>query len=171
MVETVNLLFSRITWLFIRDIHTKFGVPKSLHSPDIWYQTGIFPIPKILVKSIINKSCHNYRANNDTNVKLGPLTKLDKKNTTMSKKTERWSHVSKSWHHFHFSNLWPVWSNLEVNAWSLILKFSLTTTFHLKKTEAWKKCQHSCHTFYLSKRTKFSKKSYLLQNIWWLQQN
>ena len=38
--------------------------------------------------SPINKNCHNSRASNDINMKLKPVTKLEKKNMTTSKELE-----------------------------------------------------------------------------------
>ena len=37
-------------------------------------------------KSFINKNCHDFRTNHEIDVKLGPVTKLDKRNTTTLKK-------------------------------------------------------------------------------------
>ena len=45
-------------------------------------QTGLFSISGSLVKSFLNKNCHSSRTSNDTNTKLGPVTKRDKRNTT-----------------------------------------------------------------------------------------
>ena len=39
-------------------------------------------------QSFINKNCHNSRTNHDTDIKLGPVIKLDKRNTTASKKND-----------------------------------------------------------------------------------
>ena len=35
--------------------------------------------------SFINKNCHNSRTSHDTDIKLGPVTKLDQRNTVTSK--------------------------------------------------------------------------------------
>ena len=48
-------------------------------------QAGLFPSSGFLVKSIINKNCHNSRTSNDIDTKLGPVTKLDERNMTISK--------------------------------------------------------------------------------------
>ena len=45
-------------------------------------QTGVFPIFGFLVKPLKNKNCHNYRTSNDIDMKLVPVTKLDRRNTT-----------------------------------------------------------------------------------------
>ena len=49
-------------------------------------QAGVFPISGFLFKSLINKNCHSSRTSDDIDMKLGPVTKLDKRNTTKSKK-------------------------------------------------------------------------------------
>ena len=49
-------------------------------------QMGIFPILKFLVTSFINKNCHNSKTKNDNDMKLGPVMKFDKNNTTTSQK-------------------------------------------------------------------------------------
>ena len=41
---------------------------------------------QISVQSLIKESCHNFRTSNDSVMKLGPVTKLDKRNTTPSEK-------------------------------------------------------------------------------------
>ena len=46
-------------------------------------QAMVVLISRCLVKSLINKNCHNSRNINDT--KLGLVTKTDKRNMTMSK--------------------------------------------------------------------------------------
>ena len=53
------------------------------------HQMGVFSISGFLFKSFVNKICkHNSRSSNDIDVKLEPTIKLDKKNTTTSKKTD-----------------------------------------------------------------------------------
>ena len=71
----------------MRGILVKFGIPNSPQSlgtgqnPD----GGISDF-RISGISLINKNCHNSRTRNDINMKLGPVTKLDKRNTATSKK-------------------------------------------------------------------------------------
>ena len=48
-------------------------------------QTGIFLISRFLVKSPINKNCQNSRTNDDIDLKLEPVTKLDKRHTISKK--------------------------------------------------------------------------------------
>ena len=49
-------------------------------------QTGVFPIPRFLMKSFINKNFHSSRTNNDIDMKFGPLTKHDNRSMTTLKK-------------------------------------------------------------------------------------
>ena len=58
--------------LLIRDVPGKFGIPDLPQSPDIR-------------QFLRNKNCHNSRTSNDVDMKLEPVTKLDKRNTTTSK--------------------------------------------------------------------------------------
>ena len=44
-------------------------------------QTGVFPISG---QSLIKENCHNSRTSDDIGMKLGPVTKLDKRNRTTS---------------------------------------------------------------------------------------
>ena len=48
-------------------------------------QTGLFLISGFLVKSVINKNCHNSRTINNIGIKLGPATKLEIRKTTTAK--------------------------------------------------------------------------------------
>ena len=50
-------------------------------------QTGIFPISEFLVNPY-KENCHNSRTSNDTDMKLGPATKINRKNTTTLKKID-----------------------------------------------------------------------------------
>ena len=72
---------------FCRDISAKFGISNLLQSPDIWKNSdeGISDF-RISGQSLIKVNCHNSRTSNDIEMKLGPLTKLDKRNKTTSKK-------------------------------------------------------------------------------------
>ena len=49
-------------------------------------QTNDFSISKFQVKFLINKNYHNYWGSNDTDMKLRPISKLEKKNTMVLKK-------------------------------------------------------------------------------------
>ena len=66
---------------FVTDISVKFGIPNSLQVPDI----GVFPISS---QSHIKESCHDSRTSHDIDMELRPVTKLDKKNKTTSKKID-----------------------------------------------------------------------------------
>ena len=48
-------------------------------------QTGVFLISRFLV-NLIKKNCHNSRTNDDIDIKLEPVTKLEKKTKTISRK-------------------------------------------------------------------------------------
>ena len=63
-----------------------FGIPNLLQSPDIGQNSdgGISDF-QISGQSLIKENCHNSRTSDDINVKLRPLTKLDKRNKTASK--------------------------------------------------------------------------------------
>ena len=49
-------------------------------------QMEVFSISGFIVKSLINKDCPNSRTSDVIDITLGPLTKLDKRNTKRSKK-------------------------------------------------------------------------------------
>ena len=72
---------------------------------------------------------HNSRTSNDIRMKLGQVTKLDKRNKATSKKKKKkkknWRRrqFGKFWHHSHFYNLWPIWSIPEVG-------FQMLSHFH-----------------------------------------
>ena len=60
----------------------------TLPSPEVLdkNQNVPFPILGFLVKSLINKYCHDSRTSNVIDMKLRPVTKLDKRTTTKSEK-------------------------------------------------------------------------------------
>ena len=88
-------------------------------------------------QSLIKENCHNSRTNDDIDMKLGPVTKLEKRNKTTSKKLTITSYqkIVTSLSFFRFM------ANLEKSAirnpeaWSVKLLFLLTITFYLTKTE------------------------------------
>ena len=53
------------------------------------------------------------KLSSDIGMKIGPVTKLDKRNKTTSKKIDDDVIFGKLSLHCHFSNLQPVWGNLE----------------------------------------------------------
>ena len=83
------------------------------------------------------RNCHNSRTSYDTDLKLRPVTKLDKRNKTTSKKLADDVIFRKFWRHYHSFNLQPIWSNLEARfqAQSVKLISSLIVTFYLTKTK------------------------------------
>ena len=86
-VKAVTLAFFRIQKRFSRDILAKFGIPNSPQSPDIVQNSdGGISNFGISGQSLINKNCHNSRTSNHIDMKLGPVTKLNKRNTTTSKR-------------------------------------------------------------------------------------
>ena len=64
-----------------------FGIPNLLQSPDIGQNSdgGISDF-RISGQSLIKENCHNSRTSDDIDMKLGPVTKLDKRNKITSKK-------------------------------------------------------------------------------------
>ena len=87
MVNPVTLEFCNIQQHSIRDIRSTFGVHNSHQSPDIGQNSDerIFNF-QISIQSLIKENCHNSRTSDAIDMKLGPVTKLDKKNKTLSKK-------------------------------------------------------------------------------------
>ena len=72
---------------FFRDIPTKFGNPSSSRSLDIEYSSDEeISDFRISGQSLVEEHCHNSRTSNDFDMKLGPITKLDKRKSTRSKK-------------------------------------------------------------------------------------
>ena len=86
-IKAVILEFWSIQLHFIRDIHARFGIRYSSLSPDIGQNSdgGISDF-RVSVQSFIKENCHNSRFNDDIDRKLGPVTKLDKRNKKTSKK-------------------------------------------------------------------------------------
>ena len=87
MVKAVTLVFCSIQQNFIREIRAKFGIPNLPQSPDIGQNLdgGISDF-QISGQSLIKENCHNSRTSDDIDMKLGPVTKLDKRNKITSKK-------------------------------------------------------------------------------------
>ena len=86
---------------------------------------------------ISGESLHNSRTCEDIVMKLGRITRHDKRNK-QRQKNWLWCLVNELWRHCHFLSLWPIleqsgsWIR---NAWSVKLTFSLITTFYYRKTE------------------------------------
>ena len=86
-VKAVTLAFYIIQYLFIRDIHAKFGIPNLPQSPDFGQNSdwSIFDF-QISVQPLINKNCHNSRTRNDIDMKLELVTKCNDRKTETSNK-------------------------------------------------------------------------------------
>ena len=63
---------------------TKFGISNSPQSPDIEQNSdgGIFD-SRISGQPLVKENCYNSRTSDDIDMKLGPVTKLDKKNKSL----------------------------------------------------------------------------------------
>ena len=105
-VKAVTLAFSIIFQHLISDIRAKFDIHYSSQSPDIGKNSGRsisdFWISR---QSLINVNCHNSRTSDDTDMKLSPITKRDKKDKATSKKF--CDDVMSE--NCHFSDLWPIY--------------------------------------------------------------
>ena len=68
-------------------MRAKCGTANLPQSPDIGQNLdgGISDF-RISGQSLIKENCHNSRTSDDIDMKLGPVTKLDKRNKTTSKK-------------------------------------------------------------------------------------
>ena len=88
-VQAVTLPFCSFQQLFIRDICAKFGIPNLPQSPDTGQNSdgGISDF-RMSGQSLINENCRNSRTSYDIDMKLGPVTKMDKRNMTTSKKPD-----------------------------------------------------------------------------------
>ena len=97
---------------------------------------GIYNL-RILWSYFINENFHNSRTRHHVDIKLGPVTKYDMRNTTASKKLTITSvpQVVASLAIFQFmANLQPSRSRIP-GARSIVLTFSSTITFYLTKNE------------------------------------
>ena len=67
-------------------MRAKYGTANLPQSPDIGQNLdgGISDF-RISGQSLIKENCHNSRTSDDIGMKLGPVTKLDKRNKTTSK--------------------------------------------------------------------------------------
>ena len=99
-VKAVTVEFCSIQYHLIKDICAKFGISKLPQSLDVKQNSdgGISHL-RISRQSLIKEKCHN---SGTWNMKLGPVTKLNKRNKTTSKKNWRWRHVTKLWRHCYF---------------------------------------------------------------------
>ena len=88
--ETINpitLAFYSIYPYFIRDILVKSGISNLSQSPNVGQQSdGGVSNFQISSQSSIKENCQNSRTIGDIDMKLVPVTKLDKRNKATSKK-------------------------------------------------------------------------------------
>ena len=107
-------------------------------SPDIGQNSdgGISDF-QISGQPFIEENCHNSRTSNDIDVKLGPVTKLEKKNTAISKKSDDsvLSEFMTSLSLFGFIANLKQFRSRRPDVLSVNLTFSLTVTFCLTKSE------------------------------------
>ena len=73
-----------------RIIRAKFGICNFSQSPDIGKKSD-WSISDFRISGqfLINKNCHNYGTSNDIDMKLGPATKIYKRNMEASKKKKK----------------------------------------------------------------------------------
>ena len=92
---------------------------------------------QISSQSLIKKNCYNSRISNDIDIKLGPVIKLNKKNTVTLKKLTMMScqQIVMSLLFFQFmANLEQSGSRIP-DAWSVKVAFSLTAIFYFKNSK------------------------------------
>ena len=100
-------------FIFIKNIRAKFGIPNSPRFLDTEQNSdrGISDF-WISDESFIKENCHNSKTIKDIDMKLGPVTKLSKRNTAASK---IWTMTScrQIVTSLFFFCLWLIWSNPE----------------------------------------------------------
>ena len=86
MHKAVTLAFCSTNYLFITDILAKFCIPNLPQSADIGQtpDRGIFDF-QISGQSFINENCDNSITGHDTDIKLGPVTKPNRRYMPMLK--------------------------------------------------------------------------------------
>ena len=72
-------------------------------------------------QSLIKGNCHNSRTSDGIDMKLGPVTKLDKRNKTISKKIDHDVMSQNCDVIVIFFNLLPIWRNPKSRFWMLSL--------------------------------------------------
>ena len=86
MVKSVTLAFCNIQYHFIKDVRGQFGIPNSPQSPDIRQNSdGGISHFRISGQSLIKGNCHNSRTSEDIDMKVGLVTKLDKRKSNVKK--------------------------------------------------------------------------------------
>ena len=87
MVKSATLAFCSIRQHVIRDIHFTFGIPNLSQSQDIGQNSnGSFSGFRISLKTKVFIKFLNFC--HDIDVKLGAVTKIDKRNTALSREIE-----------------------------------------------------------------------------------
>ena len=137
-VKAVNLAFGSIQQLFIRYIRAKVGISNLPQSPVIGQNSdGSISDFRISGQFLIKENLHNSGTSNDIDMKLGPVTKLGKKNKKTSKiLTMTPCHkIVASLPSFQFvANLRQSRSQIP-DALSVKLTVSLKVTFYYTKTK------------------------------------
>ena len=85
----------------------------------------------------MNENCYNSRITNDIDMKIGPVTKIDKRNTTISKKLmiTPCREIVTSLLFLEFMVNFKQFASRISDAWSIIFTFLLNVTFHLTITK------------------------------------
>ena len=85
-VKAVAMSFCSIQQTFIRDICAKLGIPNLPQCPGIGkISDEVISNFQISGQSLIKESCYNSRTRDDIHMKLVPVTKLHRRNKTISK--------------------------------------------------------------------------------------
>ena len=120
---------------FIRDIAAKFAILNSPHSPDIGWNLnrGISDF-RISGQSLVKENFHILRTGNDIDIKLGPVTKLVKKNKTLSKNL-----MMTLSENYGIILIFPIYGQFEVirkpDSGFISIKLIYRTYLYLTKTE------------------------------------
>ena len=85
-------------------------MPNLPQSPDIGQNLG-GGISDFRISGQFLENCHNFKTSNDIDLKLGPVTKTDKKNTTTSKIFGDDVMLTDFDIIVIFYDLWAIWSN------------------------------------------------------------
>ena len=82
---------------------------------------GYFQFPNF-GQSFIDKICHNSRISLNTDMKLGPVAKLNKTNMATSKNFLRYCHASKLLRPYNFSNCGQFEATRKLDSGSMVCK-------------------------------------------------
>ena len=122
-MKAVTLEFFYIQLYSIRDIHAKFCIHNFPQSPDIAQNSdgGISDF-RISGQSLVKENCHNSRTSDNIDMKLGPLTKRNKRNKTTLKKFDVDVMSTNYDAIVTFRIFWPIWSSPENGFWTQSLQ-------------------------------------------------